>query len=272
MKTLSLITNRKLISYSNLIIMAIGFGLIAAFDASAAVDQSRPQLRIVGSTDLTTPKPKKSFLKPLELRLIIPANDPSQRDFCTLENSHIQCPPILTSGGITSGGIPTIEPAFKANLPHVRVSFFIQEISNQVIANGGVETDSADDWEFVNWTTTGADADIENSGPYGWSLPAPGQTYDSFGPHGGSSGLMIYDALVFNACGSLSSFPVEHEGIVTESGAVIGSFSDTDNSTINSTGYYNLNYTVRATDNDGGVSDVHFSGKADVICSGLNSL
>lgn len=168
--------------------------------------------------------------KQSNVRFILPADDPSQRNFCTRENSHVQCPPIITSGGITGGGIPTIEPVFKANLPHVRVSFIIQEISNQVIANGGVETGTADILKLIHWTTTGADADVENGGPYTWSPPAPGQTDDSVGHLGGPSGLMIYDALVFNACGNLSSFPVEHESTATVS-TVIGSFSDIDNST-----------------------------------------
>lgn len=60
--------------------------------------------------------------------------------------------------------------------------------------------------------------------------------------------------------------------MITESGADIGSEVYIDNNTIDSTGYYNLNYTVRATDGYGGVSDFHFSGKANVICSELNAL
>lgn len=88
---------------------------------------------------------------------------------------------------------------------------------------------------------------------------------------------MVYDALVFGACESLTSFDVQHIATLSElhqsfEATVIGSFVGVDNTTIDSTGYYNLNYTVRATDSEGGVSNFHFSGKANLICSGLNAL
>ncbi len=272
MNILSVNNNRKLFSCSKFFIMTIVFGLVAAHNASAAADRTESQSSIAESAKFTDQRPKNKFLEPLKLKFILSADDPSHPKLCVNGRDRLQCPPILSNGGSTSGVIPTIEPVITANLPHVRVSFYIQEISNQIIANGGVETDIVNGLEYINWLTTGTDSDVENGGPYGWTLPGPGQTFNNFGPHGGPSGLLIYDALVFNACGSLSSFPVELESTVTESGAVIGTFSGVDNSTIHSTGYYNLNYTIRATDGDGAVSDFQFKGKANVICSGLNTL
>lgn len=248
---------------------------IMASGPKAEADQADTQARAGSERNLKTRHTE--FLKPLNPRLVLPGNDPLLPRFCARSardtRRGVRCPPIVSNGGVGGGGIPQLELPLTARLPNVRVSFFIQEISNEVVANGGVETEhDDDDLELVTWLTTGSEADAENGGPYGWSLPGPGQTYDNFGPHGGPFGLMIYDALVFGACGSLTSFDVQHEATITESGDDIGSFVGVDNTTINSTGYYNLNYAVRATDSDGGVSDFHFSGKANVICSGLNAL
>lgn len=241
------------------------FGLLL-LALSANVDT---QARAESKMDLEARRTK--FLEPLSPRFILSRNDPLLPQFCARSKGDVRCPPIVSNGGVGGGGIPQLELGLKARLPNVRVSFFIQEISNDVVANGGVETEP-DDVVFVNWRTIGPEADVENGGPYGWVLPGPGQTYDNFGPHGGPFGLMIYDALVFGACESLTSFDVQHEAAITESGVDIGSFVGVDNTTIDATGYYNLHYTVRATDSDGGVSDFHFSGKANVICSGLNAL
>lgn len=253
------------------LMLSIMFALTAP-NAHAAGDRTEPQTNMASGTEFKAPRSSTKFLKSLSLRFTLSPDDPLRPQFCARLSDHTQCPPIVSNGGVAGGGIPTIEPVFKTNLPNVRVSFFIQEITNQVITNGGVETTGVGDFIFVNWTTTGTQADVENGGPYGWTLPGPGQTYDEFDPHGGSNGLLIYDALVIGACGSFSSFPVEHNSKVTEVGDEIGLFLGIDNSTINSTGYYNLNYTVSATDGVGGVSDFHFSGIVSVTCSALNVL
>jgi hypothetical protein len=179
----------------------------------------------------------------------------------------MKCPPVLSGGGVP-GGV-WMPSGFGYNYRNVRVSIYVEEISNEVVANGGADIPLGG---FINWLTSGSAADVESGGPYQWTLPGPGQTYSAFGPHGGPSGLLIYDALVFNACGAFASFPVEHEATVTESGTVVGSFDGTDNSTIDSTGYYNMSYTIRAKDGDGGVSDFRIEGKVAAICSGQNSL
>lgn len=210
--------------------------------------------------------PTKPFLQPLELNLVLRSGDTRLPQFCA-RSSQVPCPPIVSSGGIP-GGV-WMPGDFGYNYRNVSVSFYVQEIRNEIVANGGADVVSTG---LVSWLTTGSAADVQNSGPYGWSLPGPGQTYPQFGPHGGPSGLLIYDALVFDACGSFASFPVEHEATVDESGAAIGSFAGTDNSTIDSTGYYNLSYTIRAEDSDGGVSVFHIEGKVAAICSGQSSL
>lgn len=238
---------------------------MTATGLNAAAGQANSRVHAVLNGDFKAPA--RPFLKPLVFQSVLSLKDPMIPRICAGE---MRCPPIVSNRGV--GVLPQLEPKITANLPNVRVSFFIQEISNEIIANGGVET-APGDFEFVEWLTTGSEADEENGGPFGWSLPGPGDTYNNFGaPHAGPFGLMVYDALVLGACESLTSFDVQHEATIMEAGADIGSFVGVDNSTIDSTGYYNLNYTVRATDSDGGVSDFHFSGKAHVLCSGLNTL
>ncbi|MFH0343757.1 MAG: hypothetical protein ACHBNF_16910 [Chromatiales bacterium] len=125
----------------------------------------------------------------------------------------------------------------------------------------------------VQWFTSGTEADVETDSPafgFVWPLPGPGGTENL-----GGDGVIIYDALVFNACGSFSSYPVKHSshiGDPTDTGlGESGSFVGHDDSTIDSTGFYNLNYTVRAGGSNP-ASDFHFSGKVSVTCSGLNAL
>lgn len=244
----------------SMIFLSIPFALTAP--AANAADRTEPQANTAGGTELKARTSQTKFLEPLALRFILSPDDPLRPQFCARLRDGTRCPPI-----ISAGGIPNIDPAFTADLPNVRVTFIMQTIENEVIANGGVD----DPFVFVDWKTTGTEADIENGGPYGWLLPGPGDP----SPVGfGGDGMVIYDALVLNACGSFSPFPVKHESTLgeVESGEKIGSFVGSDNSTIDSTGFYNLNYTVRAKDSDGGVSDFHFSGKASVTCSALNAL
>lgn len=212
------------------------------------------------------------FLRPLDVKFVLSRTDPMRPQLCRQLPGHSQCPPILTGGWTAGGGIPTIEPAFQADLPNVRASFVVQDISNEVVAGGGVET-MGGDVSFVNWFTTSTAADVEQTGPFAWSLPEPGETWQDISHFGGGGGLLIYDALVLNACNTFSSFPIEHTvTIVRQDGTELGEFQGIDNSTLDATGFYNLSYSVRAEDEDGGVSDFHFSGKVNVTCSGLNSL
>lgn len=257
--------------YLFFLMLSVALALTVYID-DAVADRTGLQIQpsAMGTTSFAARTSASKFLEPLKSTLIVSPDDPLRPQFCANMGGRTVCPPIVSNGGAT-GAIPTIESRIRANLPNVRVSFFIQEIANEVIANGGVDT-GVGEFVFVNWTTTGVEADVEKGGPFGWTLPAAGQKLDNFSVHGSSNGLLIYDALILNACDSFSSFSVEHDSTVTESGAEIGSFHDSDNSTLDSTGFYNLSYTVRAEDSEGGISDFRFSGKANVTCSGLNSL
>jgi hypothetical protein len=235
------------------LLMLSGAAALTAIAAGTASSQTSP----------TTPPPTttRAFLAPLPARLMVPS---PYSTFCRQVPGR-RCPPVLVYGGAAGGGLPTIEGAFKANLPNIRVSFVLQEISNTAVANGGI---NGDPFTFVEWTTTSSAASVEHSGPYDHPLPPPGVPWDA----DDLSQTVIYDALVFNACDNFASFPVQHDALIQYGASEIGAFHGVDNSTLDHTGFYNFNYTARATAAGGKVSDFRFSGKVNVTCSGLNAL
>ncbi len=243
--------------------------VIAASPAMAASshDQSSAAL------GLKATERHSDFLSPLQPRFVLSKAHPLYPNLCAQLPGKRRCPVITTPGGVVGGGVIHDDLPLTSHLPNVRVTMYIQSISNQAIDNGGVKGHMADALQLVTWETDGPESDVQKGGPYAWSLPAPGETFETAGgAHAGPLGLRVYDALVYNACDNLTSFDMEHDATIDEGGTELGAFSGTDSSTIGSTGYYNAAYTVRATDGDGGVSDFRFEGKVNVICSGLNAL
>ena len=118
-----------------------------------------------------TRTPRAKFLAPLPERFVV---TPTDSEFCRALQGR-RCPPVLIYGGAAGGALPTIEPAFKLHLPNVRVSFVLQAIANEIVANGGVDGDPS---TFVQWLTTSSAASVEHGGPYGYVLPPPGVTWD----------------------------------------------------------------------------------------------
>ena len=124
-----------------------------------------------------------------------------------------------------------------------------------MVANGGINPGAT---TFVNWSTTSPAAWQEHGGPFGYTLPPPGVTWDGDESVPTRSS---YDALVLDACESFSPFPVTHDATIEESGNEIGAFHGVDNSTLDHTGYCNFSYKARATGENGKVSDFLFSRK-----------
>jgi hypothetical protein len=193
------------------------------------------------------------FISPLTLRFVQPEDDPHQPALCQT----LRCPPTLVYGG-QSGGLPTIDPAFKADLPNVRVSIVIQEVSHLPVADGFV----SDEVNLITWETHSDAASVQKGGPFHIVPPGSGQTWNvSF---------LVYDALVYGACDTFSSFPITHTATVSAGGTAAGVFEGTDNTTLDSTGFYNVSYFVVA--DHGGMSHFTFSGKVTVTCSGAYAL
>jgi hypothetical protein len=238
---------------------------LSSLAVACALAASAPTTAFAQKLGLEARTPTAKFLEPLKLELAMRADDPRMPQFCTAKG--VRCPTIVSSGRIPGGlGAPD---DITSGYQHVRVSMYVQEISNVPVANGGVNADGL--W-FTHWLTGSSAADVEATGPFMWSAPPPGQTYSGHVQFASPSGLKIYDALAFNACGALGSFPIDHTGSIVNVGMEpYGSYSGTD-ATIDAAGYYNMSYTVRAEDGNGGVSDFRFGGIAVALCSGLNAL
>jgi hypothetical protein len=228
---------------------------------SAAVALTAITAGTASSQTSSPPRTPTTFLQPLPARLVF---TPTTSKFCKGLPTYL-CPPVLVYGGAAGPGLPTTDPAFKANLPHLRVSFVLHEIENIVIDNGGVIPSTT---TFVQWLTTSAAASQEKGGPYGYTLPLPGVTWDEDDLYH----TLIYDALVLDACETFGVFPVTHDASIEVSGSEIGAFHGVDNSTLDHTGFYNFNYQARAFGVNGKISDFRFSGRVSVTCSGLNAL
>lgn len=240
----------------------MGLLLSAALVLSAAMSA----VTVHAAGDLKLRTSSGSFLQPYKPRLVLPSDDPTRPQFCLKLGDDRRCPDIASYYGVfPSPAIDDITTGYK----NVRVSMYISSISNTAVEGGGVVF--GDDG-FVWWDTSSVEADEEDGGPYAWTLPGPGETYDDFGPHEGFFGAQVYDALVFGACGSLTSFDIGHSAQLIDGASPIAQFNAVDNSTISSTGYYNVDYTVTAADGAGGVSDFRFKGKLNVLCSGLVAL
>jgi hypothetical protein len=218
-----------------------------------------------GTLQAQTARPR--FLTPLPSRFLIYPGDPAYPPEACPERGGRHCLPLLTFGGISSDGLPTIEPAFKSYLPHVRVSFVLQRIDNEIVLNDGVELDPLD--PYVETLTTSSAASVEHeAGSYSFDGPQPGGTLHF------DYAVLMYDALVYNACDSFSVFPVEHTASLhtpLPSADLGATFHGVDNSTVDSTGFYNFHYTVRLIVGDR-ISNIHFSGKVNVTCTGVTAL
>jgi hypothetical protein len=118
------------------------------------------------------------------------------------------------------------------------------------------------------WETTGSAADLEITDV---SIDAKSAVVGTWTL---SDTAVIYDALIFGACESLNSFPVDHYAFLDWDGVPIGAFHGVDNSTIDSTGFYTFKYDVPASVGafDMDASIFTLSGTVNVTCTGLSSL
>jgi hypothetical protein len=239
-------------------IAATGIGLVFTSAMPARSQSVQPTLPAT-----TSPTP---FIAPIPWRFLMAPDDPRIPRVCRQSTSTIKCPSFLAYGGAAGGGLPTIDPAFKADLPHARVTFLVHRVENEIVANEGVDL-GIFDWPWT-WTGTGSAASVEfTDGAY--ILPTPGQVWVD----NTSYLFRLYDALVFNACASFSGFPIEHTSSIHRSdGSVINDFHGVDNTTLDELGFYNFQFSVRVEGDRGRVSNFRFSGTVSVTCSGLNEL
>jgi hypothetical protein len=234
-------------------------GVLVAALAATVTGETGGQLPVV--------TPSRTFLTKLPPRYTIHPGEAGYPKGICRQPSLLRCPAVLVFGG-ANGGPPTIDPAFKAYLPNVRVTMVLEKVVNEEAGHGPIDPAAAETMD-LRWETTGSAADLEitdesidaKSAVLGtWILPNP---------------VVIYDALVLGACETLNSFPVDHYAFLDWNGVPIGAFHGVDNSTIDSTGFYTFKYSLPAQVEqflDMDASIFTLSGKVNVTCTGLSSL
>ena len=205
----------------------------------------------------------EAFLTPLKSPSVIYPFDPDYpSELCGVMRP---CPTVVI------GGIPMIDPPVAADLPHVRVTFLMQDMVNEPVANGGVQGGYPADWwvpisTTVEFASTAADVFTRHAG-----LTMPSQLGPAFFPSSGNTGIFLWEALVLNACESFPGFPVEVGMILNHppGGSPVGEFHDIDNTTISALGFYSFHIKVRGTLPDGTASDFHLTGVVSVTCTSM---
>lgn len=138
--------------------------------------------------------------------------------------------------------------------PHLRVDFLVQTLENLAVSNGGAIQDMRINWSAHSTVAT----DEPEFKPDSW-IPPPGNSLQFNDPP-------IYIGLVTNGCGNVVTFPITFYSEVYKGGDILGSFSATDNKTIQPNGYWNFSYTIRVSDNNGNQSDVRVKGIVRALC------
>lgn len=158
---------------------------------------------------------------------------------------------------------------FSAGLPHLRLEIVLTEIENIAIAGIGV---SGDGYPLASVKIASAAADASTPAPAApalefptptsdhiWRLEQNATVYASINP--------LYVGIIENGClGAPAMFDLTLDGTIAVSeGEVVGEVHLTDS--VFGSGYYNMEYTVRAADSQGNVSDIVFRGHAASTCT-----
>lgn len=181
-------------------------------------------------------------------------------------NSETNCPSSLKGGS----DFPSPTDDISAGLPHLRLNIILQEMHNVVVSGSGVDSlgDFEEPWARFKIESSAADDSIPapTDPASGLPVPAPGDTFDGIPNANG-----LYQGIIENGCvGTPATFDLTLDSSVFRITAVdvddvFGEVHLVDE--VEGFGYYNFEYTIRATDEDGNVSDFVFSGDADSYCT-----
>lgn len=221
--------------------------------------------------------PKANFLFPLRLPIVRSEPDPLVRRLCKSIARSVRSPAFTAENGAVvgrfggpapQGGFPPIDDV-AATLPaHLRVSFILQQMENEIVSGGGVDIPCWARWETHSSAAT---EEFGDGGPFSLPAPGPGEIWPI--PHANG----IYDALVEDGCGNTPVFPVEFHSSVGEMEDIlapyvlIGQFDAVDDTTLQPNGFWTFFYTIRATGTNGGVSDFKFRGIVSVTCTNIET-
>lgn len=221
--------------------------------------------------------PRSGFLFPLRLPMVRSDPDPLIRRLVESITRPVQFPAFTAENGAVvgrfggpapQGGFPPIDDEAAPLPAHLRVTFILQQMENEVVSGGGVGIPCWARWETHSSVAT---EEFEEGGPFSLPAPGPGEVWPV--PHANG----IYDALVEDGCGNTPLFPVEFHSSVGEMEDIlapyvqIGQFDAVDDTTLQPNGFWTFAYTIRATGTQGGVSDFKFRGIVSVTCTNIET-
>jgi hypothetical protein len=234
--------------------------------AAAVLSGVSTQAGAAGATDFplaTTTRPA-GFLNPSDRRAprnVEPRYGGLVSRLCARATGHTQarCPVDLHHfDGATEIGM---------YLPHLRLNIVLKEMRNIVIAGSGVDSLGAlqDPWGTFKIVSAAANVSIPTPAapPNSLPVPAPGETWSDI-PLVNT----LFQGIIWNGCvGTPATFDLTLDSSIyrISTGEVFGSLHLVDE--VEGHGYFNFKYTIRATDEDGNVSDFVFSGDADSVCT-----
>ena len=149
----------------------------------------------------------------------------------------------------------------------MRLNIIIWEMQNVVVSGSGVDSLGLfnEHWTTIKIGSSAADDSLPEPGDkYDLALPYPGETAVFPSTHS----ITLYRGIIENGCvGTPATFDLTLDSSVWRfgSGEVFGEVHLVDE--VEGHGYYNFEYTIRATDEDGNVSDFIFRGDADSFCT-----
>jgi len=240
------------------------FSEIAAHENSA---------RAVGS-DAVDSCSKDDLLRPTRKpSRLVGEEDPALDRFCQSPDAlptRVDCAPTLTDTVAVRNFLPP--PVIVANLPHLRLDIVLTRMENQAVSGGGISVDPEDYYDSP-WATWYIESSVSTSSipavgddPFGLPVPPnPGEVWDNL-DHANA----LYQGIIENGCSASTVFDVSLDSaVIRYDGATLGDVLLFDE--VVGTGFFVFAYTIRATDEDGAVSDFLFSGDARAYCTGQAS-
>ncbi|MCA1604203.1 MAG: hypothetical protein LC775_01665 [Acidobacteria bacterium] len=210
-----------------------------------------------------------SFIFPVRLPALVARSDidPLVSRLVQIISPSIRLPNSLD----TSISPNTLIDDFTARPPeNLRVTFLLQQIENEIVSGSGAGGAAAPCFAWWEARSSVSVATAENGGPFALPVPGPGEIWP-IPYHNG-----IYDAIVQDGCGNTEIFPVELHSWITENTlenpTSIGEFSKVDDTTLQSNGFWNFAYPIRAIGTNGDVSDIKFRGIVSVTCANIETL
>jgi hypothetical protein len=174
-----------------------------------------------------------------------------------------RCPPGAKDVSDSPGPVDEVT----AGLPHLRLNIVLREMRNVVVSGSGVDSLGIlqEPWATFKIESIAASDSIPEpaDGPYALPVPPPDDTWSDI-PHANA----LFQGIIENGCiGAPATFDLTLESSIVRAstGDVLGTVHLVD--TVQGYGYYNFEYAIRATDENGNVSDFAFSGDADAYCT-----